>query len=319
MNSRRRFLLSALALPVVAYAGQAFALARWQYYNRDPAYPTRAAALADAERVFIRAGWPRGAASQMAAKMRREAGEPISLVNGDRLDFMRTGARGMWVDVLVDFQPVSMRIEALSERWVIEFGGETFEAILPRVCNNLSGRRHRRPQELAGCAYIVFEAREGDESAAVAVLGEFAEDPNCQVSYAGPGTGPSGRTFAPEAFRPLAQCSTLAPCDWTTVVNYYRQTLGPNGTFRVTPGWWVVKIPRRVAQNPNSRVVICLKKASGLTTLSMGVQHFDYVPAGNRLIATIWYSEADIPASYREARRTNLWWRWPAPVRTLGG
>ena len=83
---------------------------------------------------------------EMAAKMRSESGQVIELVNGDRLDFMRTGSSGLWRDVLVDFRPYTMTIRSPAELWDIERNGERFEAILPRVCNNLADRRTSRPR-----------------------------------------------------------------------------------------------------------------------------------------------------------------------------
>lgn len=190
--------------------------------------------------------------------------------------------------------------------------------VLKKNCGNGLGQVTPPPPPAEDpCDYIVFPAREDDAAAAVAVLGEYTPDPRCEISVQGPGSGPNGRTFDPAGYQPLRPCTSLAPCDWRQVVQHYGQRLGQHGQFRVTPGWWVVRVPRSVSRNDQARVVLCLTKADGTSTLSMGVQRPDYYGSSSR-IATIWYAQGEMPANYRQAG-SNLWWRWPTQVAMLGG
>lgn len=300
--NRRALLLGSLALTAL-YPGTAFAETRWQHYNRDPAYASRDAAIADAERVFIRAGWPRDIAREMAAKMRSESGQVIELVNGDRLDFMRTGSSGLWRDVLVDFRPYTMTIRAPAELWVIERNGERFEAILPRVCNNLAGRRTSRPRP---CAFVVFEARPGDAYAIVHILGPAQSEEHCVISYAG---ASQNRNFGGQTFHRLSETVTDAcPTDW--IPERFGLPGLMRGSFGVTPGFWAVKVPVELADNPGNRVVICLVREDGTSTFSLGVPSREYhVAESGHKVATIWYSENEVPEVYRR-HETILWWRW---------
>lgn len=302
--------MSALALPVMSYGGKAMALARWKYFNQDPAYGSPEAAIKDAPNVFRRAGWPEEAVQAMSAAMKKP-GERYVLVKGDRIDFMRTGPQGLWRDVLVDFQKSpakNMEFAAPGRRWIVTIREEAFEAILPDVCNNLSGRRTKLVKARLECAYVLFQAKEDDAYAIVHVLGPHQEEGDCRISVSGPAPR-NGRNFTGIPFRGLVdELPSRCPTDW--IPNAFGVPGLKVGSFRVSPGWWAVKVPVALADNPGNRVVVCLIKRTGESTHAMGVQHFDYQldePSG-RKIATIWYGEQEMDESYRG--HTGLWWRW---------
>lgn len=292
-------------------AGPADALARWQNYGADPAYKTAEAAIKDAQSVFIRAGWPLPVAKLMAEKMASEDGEDYVLNVGDRVDFMRTGPNGLWRNVLVDFKnkpDKDMEFAAPAKRWILSYEGEVFEAILPRVCKNLSGRRRRVVTARKECAYVLFEAKADDAYAIVHVLGPEQDEGDCRISAAGPAPA-GGMNFDRVHFKDLVEeVPNRCPTDW--IPRVFGLPGLRVGSFPVSPGWFAVKVPIALADNPGNRVVVCLVRKTGESTHSMGVQSFDYrlhEPTG-RKIATIWYSEPEIREDYRGA--TNLWWRW---------
>lgn len=305
---KRFFITLALAfLALTATVGSAEAQARWQNYGADPAYASKEAAKADAAAVFRRAGWPPEVVAAMVERMRSTPPERITLRNGDRLDFMRTGPSGLWRNVLVDFVSHGRGVEVIvhADRWTVTVGGVTYEAILPDVCNNLAGRRSAPPPE-EPCVYIVLHVEEAGFVNA-ALMGEQLPSPECSFSYQGPGTGEGGYTFQPNGYTPIEECRDR-PCDWSNVVRATGQPVAQSGSFRVTPGNWVVRVDRRIAESLVSRVVFCLTTEDGRTTYGLGVRRHDYrEAAGNTLIATIWPQQAAVPTAYAG---TELWWRW---------
>lgn len=309
--NRRQLLASAVALPVVLYGGTAFAVARWQYFEADPAYSTRGAALRDAENVFVRAGWPRSVAKAMASKMRAGEGERHVITTGDRFDFMRSGPKGLWRNVVADFKekPKERGTEfaVTSERWVHTEGGITYEAFLPHTCFNIAGRSTTRVQAVKRCAYVLFEARADDDYAVVHILGRHEPD-GCEISVNGPAPGGT-KTFDEGAYRPLVD-SLPNRCPTDFIPSFYGLSNFKVGSFKVRPGWYAVKVPLVFADNLGTRVVVCLVKKDGQSTHAMGVQYFEYhvQETSGRKIAVIWYSEEDVPVAYRGS--TGLWWRW---------
>lgn len=311
-----RSILAALALLLfagvtqMAFPTTAHAEARWQNFGADKAYGSRAAAIADAERTFVRAGWPAKAAKVMAEKMRTTPGERYLLTNGMRLDFMRSGSSGLWRNVLVDFKrPVqSMEFAAPAERWTETIDGVTYEAILPEVCNNLSGRKRGVPQE--PCDWVLLQVGPQGGVASAAVLSPtYVDTLNCVVSYQGPGGGPNGRVFDAGNFTKLSETG-MHPCDWREVVAYFAQPLTPiHGCFEVSPGWWVIQVDPSFRRDPNNILVLCLSLPDGRTTLSVEVRPKDFVKnSAGFYIATVWQSEPHVPATYRG--HTWLWWEW---------
>lgn len=293
----------------------ALAEAHWRHYGADHAYQSKAAAKADAANVFRRAGWPPEAVAAMVEKMRTAPPERIELRKGDRLDFMRSGATGLWRDVVVDFvSPANMNITAPADRWVVVVGGVTYEAILPDVCNNLAGRKSERPP--VPCAYLVFRAEDKDKYARVDTLGELTaqEEAECSISWQGPGSGPDGLTFNLDGYRPLQDCPDR-PCDWRSAVAFYRLPHHVGGTIPVSAGWYVVRLPLRFAESMDLRAVLCLVDDQNRPTREMGALPSLYVtaPDGSR-IYTLYYNEAQIPADYqvlyRQVGADSARWRW---------
>lgn len=291
-------------------AGPASAEAHWRHYGADHAYASKDAAKRDAANVFRRAGWPPEAVSAMVEEMRTAPPERITLQKDDRLDFMRTGPSGLWRDVVVAFEsPRGMLITAPADRWTVTVDGVVYEAILPDVCNNLAGRKSGAPEN--PCAYVKFYARDADAYASVAALGQPtpAELAECPISWQGPGTGSDGSTFDPDGYRPLRDC-VGGPCDWTNVLRAVRLPLHASGSFPVSEGWWVVRVPRRFVETNDLRAVLCLTDDQGRSTMGMGVLRTEYHEVGaGTMLATIWQDEANVRADYRSAG-TILWWRW---------
>jgi hypothetical protein len=250
----------------------------------------------------------------MQTKMSTTAPERIELRKGDRLDFMRSGPRGLWRNVLVDFvSPTNMNITAPADRWSIVVDGVTYVAILPDVCNNLAGRKSGEPQN--PCVYAKIKARDVDHHAQVALFGEFTAEElaACPPSWQGPGTGVQGSTFNPDGYQPITDCEGR-PCAWTSVQRAVELPLELSGSFLVSEGYFVVRVPRRVAETDELRLVFCLTDDEGRTTLGMGIHAAEYHQIADGVkLATIWQDEPSVRADYRDS--TILWWRWTPESR----
>ncbi len=309
----RSILIVLAALLFGALASEASAETRWRNYGGDPAYASKEAAKADAANVLRRAGWPPAAVTAMVEKMRTAPPERIDLTNGDRLDFMRTGPSGLWRDVVVDaVRGVTVAIHA--DRWTVEVDGVIYEAIIPDVCNNLAGRKREAPK--APCAYVVFRAEDSDQFARFDALGEVTpeEEAECSISWQGPGTGPEGRTFDVNGYKPLQECPDR-PCDWRGAEAFYRLPHHAGGTIPVSAGWYVVRVPLRFAETMDLRGILCLVDDEDRPTRMMGALPELYVtaPDGSR-IYTLFYDREAIPAAYqalhRQAGAQAAHWRW---------
>lgn len=319
-----RNLLIAIALALLTgltFGGSAQAQARWQHYGADHAYASKAAALADAENVFRRAGWSAEVSRAMAQKMRTEPCERVELKNGDKLDFMRTGARGMWRNVLVDFRPYTMNITAKTCKWTLTMGGVTYVAFLPDECNNLAGLVIRAPEVV--CDYVLIRAEERDDFLNVGLFGNYAESDVCAPAvHRGPGGGANGLDFDPNNFEPLRPCDRR-PCDWRLVTASTGLPLTKHGYVPTEEaGWYLLRLPpQQFSVRSDLLVVPCLTDEDGnRTTFGMGVRHFDYVAmAGGSKVATIWYRQEDMPAMYRQSHLGNLYWRFTEPANVVYG
>ena len=309
-----RNLLIALALLVGIFsAGSADAqqVARWQNFGADPAYASHEAVLADAERVFIRAGWPARVARIMVQKMRTEPCERFELRNGDRLDTMRTGRNGMWRNVLVDFQqPRNMSLTAPSCRWKhTDADGTVYIAIEPDVCHNLA-TLIVRPTPVP-CIYQVFWVEEEGTTVSTTDLSRTFNVTSgiCAPAIAGPGTGADGRNFSAADFVPLTE-DAAHPCDWRQVVNYHGvpQT-SIKGCVRLKRGWHVLRLDPSFLNDASNIVLQCQTSPDGRrTTLSTDTwrQHF-FRNAAGVYIATVWPSERQVPSGYEWTMLFNEW------------
>jgi hypothetical protein len=169
------------------------------------------------------------------------------------------------------------------------------------------------------CVYLVFRAENKDAFGRVAALGEVTpqEEAECPISYQGPGTGADGRTFDPNGYKPLVDCPDH-PCDWRQATSFYRLPLHRQGSFRVSEGWWVIRLPRRFAETLDLRAILCLTDDNGQSTLMMGALPTLYLDVGGGMkVYTLYYNEASIPASfqalYRRENAESAHWRWPQP------
>ena len=105
---------------------------RWQRFNRDPAYESMTRAKTDVMLVLHQRKWPKEVIDYFSAAVWEEPGRRVRVVNGDRLDFMRTGPSGLWLDVPVDFREApakNMEFAAPATEWSYEYQGRTYENI----------------------------------------------------------------------------------------------------------------------------------------------------------------------------------------------
>ena len=146
----RKLIVVLLALATAALANSAFAVATWEYLNADPAYHSREAAIADAPRVLRQAGYPEPVISLLTEAM-KNPGTEAHVTNGMRFDFMRSGKSALWRNVVVKFSKPpresekNMELSAPSEEWTVEWNGGKWTAGIPKVCNNIYGRRPVTP------------------------------------------------------------------------------------------------------------------------------------------------------------------------------
>lgn len=291
-----RQILIALALLVFgwAIASDASAQARWRNYGADPAYTSKQAAIADAGNVFRRAGWPPEAVTAMVAKMRSTPAQRITLRNGDRVDFMRTGPSGLWRNVLVDFVPHGRGVEVIvhADRWEVTLGGVTYEAIIPDVCNNLAGRRSRNELD---CVYHEVEIRHPEESALIWARYDSAND-EC-FAYR-----KVDRLYQPDSssvqWTPIEPGCIGRPCDLSQVNRALGRQHVSSGQLQLAPGRYQVRLRR------NEFMVYCLKFMDGTTVLSSfasGVRwQQDYRLVGSQWHARVYYESAEVRADGRE-------------------
>ncbi|MBU0750339.1 hypothetical protein KKH15_02365 [Patescibacteria group bacterium] len=301
----------ALLFASLGIAGTANATARWQNFGADKAYASREAALADANAVMKRAGWPEEVRRLMLQKM-QQRGTTVRLTNGMHLDFMRSGSSDLWVNVLVDFKkPPSkdagnMEYSAPAEEWVVEWGGKLWRFGRPEVCNNLYGIVVQMSQAavLPDCPYILMEARPGDWAVNFALVGRFKPSSCFAYSYAG--MNRKSIQFSSLDYMPLPTHCPTAPCDFTRTVAATGLPLMQSGSFLVEPGFYVVRVSPEFAASAKNRALFCLQRRSGWHSCGIGVQNFDYL--GSLKVATIYYTKEEIP----KGSTSRLWWPVPA-------
>ena len=309
----RIFVLLALVFGFFALCGGTEAqaqerVARWQHYGADHAYPNREAALADAERTMVRAGWSATVAAQMAEIMRTRPCERTELENGDRGDWMRSGANGLWRNVLVDFQPVSMRISAYACYWSETIDGVLYEVWLPDICNNLFGRRSAGPP-LEPCVYaITYVDRPVRQSSAILSPGAYRED-TCESQYDAIANSAGLASFDRSDLRPITE-DAAHPCDWTDVIAHFNVPVTDvRGCIVAGPGVVIYELDPSILDHESNIFVVCETDEYGRVTLSVDVRPWDFHRnAAGIYIAVVHASESAIPASARGA--TMLWFEW---------
>ncbi len=141
----RKLIVLLAALCFFGMAQQASATAVWRHFGVDKAYVTKAEAIADAPRAMRRAGWPEPVIHALVAEM-KHSGTRAHVVNGEHLDFMRSGKTAEWRNVLVKFDkpPIaeSMEYDAPSEEWHTTWHGVVWTVGIPDVCRNTYGIQH---------------------------------------------------------------------------------------------------------------------------------------------------------------------------------
>jgi hypothetical protein len=305
-----RSVLVALALLVfggvatMAAPNSAHAEARWENYGADKAYASKEAAKANLAVDLKAAGWSAEAVAKAVDVVKTTAPTRIEIRSGDRLDTMRTGPKATWKNVLAAFKSLGKGVFTVvsADSWTFTLNGVTHEVIIPDVCNNTATRRRGKPED---CVWLLFKGEQRGK-VSVNVTKPYVDDGYCRLTYAGTGTGPDGRTFNPNGYKPLTQDASH-PCDWSRVNRYFRKEPSATGCINVAEGWYAIKLNRSVLTNPEIVVILCLTSADGKTTLSVDVRKGDYVDAGNGVyIATVWPSEKEIRADYQG--KTFLWW-----------
>ncbi len=292
-----RHVLIALALFTFgwAHAGEASAEAHWRNYGADPAYSSKQSAIADAANVFRRAGWPPEAVAAMVEEMRTTPAERITLRNGDRLDFMRTGPSGLWHDVVVDFVSHGNGVEVIvhADSWTVTVGGVTYEAVIPDVCNNVAGRRSAAPPppRRPVCVYHDIEIRQREE---IALIWARYDRPTDEC-FAYREVSQVYQPDSPDAeWTPIEPGCIGRPCDLTQVNRALGRQHVSQGQLRLEPGRYQVRL------SPDEFMVYCLKFVDGSTVLSSfaaGVRwQQDFRLVGSEWHARVYYESDEAEA-----------------------
>jgi hypothetical protein len=263
-------------------------MACWKYYGADHAYPTKAAAFADAANVFHRAGWPPKAVAAMVEKMKTQAMR-IELRKGDRLDFMRSGASALWRNVLADFIPppgkgVSVVVSA--DSWTVTVDGVVYEAILPDVCNNLAGRVRRTESP---CRLINMETRVGQETY---IHWRYESDDDCwgyrEVSTIGQPEGVGAAFTKPDPHCPNGPCNFIRVDSVAEPVRF-----GLMGSVRVTPGMHQFRVSKKFFEDCIEFDATGSPPESSFTTRVR--PSLDYAQLNRQMQAHIFYQTGEMP------------------------
>jgi len=304
----------ALLFASLGIAGTANATARWQNFGADKAYASREAALSDANAVMKRAGWPEEVRRLMLQKM-QQRGTTVRLTNGMHLDFMRSGSSDLWVNVLVDFKkPPSkdagnMEYSAPAEEWEVEWGGRLWRFGRPEVCNNLYGIVVPIPPIKTSdeeCVYHDLEIKKSGYLRA-AFLGPYGPS-KCGPAIRGPLQGFGGKQdSASMVWTPFPTSCPDRACNFIEVARAAKMNITQSGGLAVTPGHYVVRLPKIFAESKSVMTVYCLAEIVGADLLhSCGIDV--YASDHHDGLATIFYGESDIPTTWRWRK---LWWVRP--------
>ena len=157
-------IISLVVLVLLVFSGMAHAQDHaWKHFGADKAYVDRAAAIADAPRVLKQAGYPAEVISLLTKQM-AHPGTRTFVSNSMKLDFMRSGKRALWRNVLVAFEkpPVpNMSYSAPSEEWSVTWHGQAWTVGIPDVCRNLYGKKSPAPTLALAeprCVELSFDA-----------------------------------------------------------------------------------------------------------------------------------------------------------------
>ncbi len=276
----------------------------WRYYGADPAYGSRAAAIADLRRTLIALNWPLGAIERAVAAV-QTPGTRVELTNGMRLTSMRSGFRELWLDVLVDFiRPPTpgMGYVAYAEEWRFVYEGKEYIFGIPEVCNNTYTR-----DASDDCRTVSFNVEEGWKVrlfiAAEDADGTLPAD-NCTALKQGTGSWK----------QPGGKCDT---CVTESLLREVRGKLGPQAEM-VHSYQWVATAREQTFRSSDSIttriLVICLENEKGEHTFAIFVcpggtcrESFNFSWDMGRHIAipdSRWYF---IPDSVMQGKSSRQW------------
>ena len=278
----KKILLALLALLTFGWAVPAQAEARWQRFNVDRAYNTRAQAMSDARNVMVRAGWDAQCIPQMLDTLEKP-GTRVMISKGERYDFMRTGPQGLWRNVRVDFQQAPLRVEG--ERWSIECNGRVYTLTLPDVCNNWLGT-------VVGidCVYITVEKRHASEQALNWQRTQRPDD----VCWGYRFVDRLYQTDSPTAVWTKPPTGCLGPCTFEDFNRAYGHTTKSNGSIEL--GEDVRFVQFRLARDEIP--AFCLKVINGQqvwSSFTNGVRwQQDYQLIGSEWHARVFYDSSEL-------------------------
>lgn len=300
----------------------------WRHFGRDRAYKTRAEAIADAPRVFRKAGLPEPVIALFTEAMKKP-GKTTRITNGDLLDFMRSDTDELWLNVKVQFdKPPTDKMEyaAPAEEWSVDWKGTTYTVGLPDICFNLNGLHHQMaptkvvqaPPKVVhvvdkeDCDYHLVEARSGDVSISMGFLGDYQPSKCFAYHYLGSAENADEarrllrHVISDQNWKPI-KCPDYLPCDFERVVKAEHRSVTQTGKIDVAEklGWYAVGVSRDFANSGPNVAVYCKEMRGNLHSCGINITNTDY----HEGIATIFYGLQDIPAPWKWRK---LWWDDPS-------
>jgi hypothetical protein len=264
---------------VIAAQATSDGIARWKAYNVDPSYTTREEAMKDAGNVMKRYGWSDKCRDQMLEKL-EHPGKQVKVRKGERYGGMRSGAKALWRNVLVDWQKPPYAVNA--ERWTIVCDGRIRELTLPVGCNNWLLRDWAAERKLV-CVIVNFEVKVEDTAAWERIrrptdpcFGWRKVNQLYQVSSEGPKWNPMTR-------------GCVRPCDFAEYNRQYGYTQASAGTIPLNgPGFYQVQL------SPGEIFVLCVKHARGSSFPAGARYEHDYDLIKGQEQARVFYNSSEM-------------------------
>ena len=299
-------IIVAVVLLVFGWADMTLA-SEWKHFGADPAYKSRELAIADAPRVLKQAGYPAPVVELLVEAMKKP-GKETRIVNGETLDFMRSGPKELWVNVKVAFvtPPVSDQMEyaAPAEEWSVEYRGTTWTVLLPRVCNNLAGKKSRVAQEECVEARATVKPTKGDRYLRIGIIADKPMPASGCFGVKAPG--------ATDFVTPPVRCPDR-PCDFSQPVAEIGKPLQYSWGYEVVQeGEYILRMPAKAADKVTDQVVVlCLEREGDIHSCGMDVWWFDFMPVNGTKTATLYYDQVAAGGAQDSlGRPTWLWWKW---------